>query len=52
MDREELWDLVRAVSIVVMWTSLGYAWDRVDSGLKALGLVGVVTVTASQVLVE
>jgi len=52
MDRGELWDLVRAVSVVVVWASLGYTWDRVDGGLKALGLVGAVTITASQVLVE
>jgi len=51
MSRGELWNLVRAVSIVVVWYTLGYTWDRVDGGLKALGLVGAVTITVSQVLV-
>jgi len=48
----ELWNLARAVSIVVIWMSLGYTWDRVDGGMKALGLTGAVAVTASQVLIR
>jgi len=50
MSRGELWNLARAVSLVVVWSTLGYTWDRVDGGLKALGLTGAVAVTVSQVL--
>jgi len=52
MDRGELWDLVRAVSLVVVWSTLGYTWDNANNELKALGLTGAVAVTVSQVLVE
>jgi len=46
----EAWNLARAVSLVVVWMSLGYTWDRVEGELKALGLVGAMAVTLSQVL--